>query len=212
MEPTRDNTTWSNAVCMLALLFMLPLLLVNLGERAWNDAARPAARERLFAAAEAGDVDDVRRILHRKGIDVNAADQWGCTPLFLAARAGRAEMVRLLIAHGADVEVDVASTHFPPLIRATMNEHADVVDALLAAGADPDVRDRAGCTALWYASTTDNGRIVSLLRAGGAEVAAEGWRAECAASVSRLRLSGPNTETPLPRPLHPRPRNHISYQ
>ena len=62
------------------------------------DTATPA----LVQAAEEGDLARVTQLLD-VGTDPNAHDAWRNTGLIYAARDGRVEMVKLLIARGADV-------------------------------------------------------------------------------------------------------------
>lgn len=56
------------------------------------------------------------------------------TPLYIAARRGRARMAKLLIHHGATLDPPQCS----PLIAAIRSNHAHVVDILLGSGADPN--------------------------------------------------------------------------
>ena len=52
-----------------------------------------------------GNVEAVKVALETNSLDVNALDQNGCTPLFMAcgARKNRIQIVRLLLKHGSDV-------------------------------------------------------------------------------------------------------------
>lgn len=76
------------------------------------------------------------------GGQANTADpeMWGTAPLHEAAAQGRADLVRLLLAHGANPnqETDTCET---PLSEALT---ADVVQALVEGGAELNVRDRQG--------------------------------------------------------------------
>jgi ankyrin repeat protein len=73
------------------------------------------------------------------GADVNPKD---CdpTPLYLAAEAGAVETVRLMLSHGAAVNVACERSGYPqqktPLQIALRNGHVDIVEVLQAAGAE----------------------------------------------------------------------------
>ncbi len=57
----------------------------------------------LLAAAASGDINTIRVAIQEKG-DLNQADELGRTALYLAAREGRLEVVRLLLEAGASVD------------------------------------------------------------------------------------------------------------
>ena len=61
----------------------------------------------IHDAANSGDIEAVKEFL-AAGVDVNAKDGNGWTPLIPAAANGRKEVVELLIASGADVNVKSA--------------------------------------------------------------------------------------------------------
>jgi ankyrin repeat protein len=62
----------------------------------------PEVDRALHKAAGAGKIEAVKQHL-AAGVDVNAKDDNGWTPLHAAAREGHKEIVELLIANGADV-------------------------------------------------------------------------------------------------------------
>jgi ankyrin len=114
----------------------------------------------------------------------------GMTPLLYAARDGRLEEARLLLAAGANIELAEAN-RIRPLLMAALNNHLEVARLLLAKGADPNADDFWGRSPLWAAvdyrnldmnnrdqdSPTDNGvdrgpilDFVKTLIAAGANV------------------------------------------
>jgi len=114
----------------------------------------------------------------------------GMTPLLYAARDGRVEEARLLVAAGADIEIAEAN-QIRPLLMAVLNNHLEVARLLLAKGANPNADDFWGRSPLWAAvdyrnldmnnrdqdSPTDNGvdrgpilDFVKVLLAAGANV------------------------------------------
>jgi uncharacterized protein len=76
-------------------------------------------------------------------------------PLLYAARDGRLEIVRTLIAAKADVN-QVDANGITPLIAAITNNHVDVARFLMDHGADIKASDWYGRTPLWAAVETRN--------------------------------------------------------
>lgn len=79
------------------------------------------------------------------GSDLNRRDQYGSTPLIIAATFGNAEAARALIDAGASLELtnNEGST---PLHIAAFLCRTDIVEALLDNGADKNARNNAGRT------------------------------------------------------------------
>jgi ankyrin repeat protein len=79
----------------------------------------------------------------------------GLSPLLYAARDGRLEIARMLVAAKADVN-QVDANGIPPLIMAITNNHVDVARFLIGSGADIAATDWYGRTPLWSAVETRN--------------------------------------------------------
>jgi len=79
----------------------------------------------------------------------------GLSPLLYAARDGRLETMRILVAGGADVNQTDANL-ITPLLMATTNNHVDVARFLIDHGADINRSDWYGRTPLWAAVETRN--------------------------------------------------------
>lgn len=75
----------------------------------------------------------------RAGLDVNARDSYGQTPLMLASLHGHTAVVSVLIAHGADLDV-TAKFGLSALMLAVVNGHEETARVLVRAGADPGIR------------------------------------------------------------------------
>ena len=108
----------------------------------------------LLDAIEANDVRRLLDLLERFGdVDVAMAHGWSC--LHSAAEKNRPEIIRELIARGANTErlgTPISST----ALQVAVNNHAfDAADALVHGGADIDGRSGRGRTALHFAISAD---------------------------------------------------------
>lgn len=93
----------------------------------------------LHLAARHSDAATVRALLAdaRCVAGVNVRDGTGWTPLHLAARAGRADVVRALVEKGAEVDAQDGRGG-TPLHRALCHGQGDAAAALIGSGANPD--------------------------------------------------------------------------
>lgn len=89
--------------------------------------------EALRAAASRGDVEAVRSLL-AAGADVNAANEYGATPLILASMRGRTDVARVLLEAGADADRADGFYGRSPLGWATEGGFEEVVSLLFSSG------------------------------------------------------------------------------
>lgn len=99
---------------------------------------------------------------------IDAAQQDGCTGLWLAAENGHLSVVKLLISYGASLNPVKDPGNVTPLYIAAQNGHSRVVQELIAAGASPNVAKTSGATPLYIAAQQDFTDIVLLLLEAGA--------------------------------------------
>ena len=118
----------------------------------------------FFQAARQGDRDKVRELLEM--IDVDSTNYTGWTALMMASVFSNTEVVRLLLANGAEVDSkdEDGRTALMYASREGRKGHKRVVELLLANGADMDSEDTDGYTALMYASRYGNKEIIKLLK------------------------------------------------
>jgi ankyrin repeat protein len=131
-----------------------------------------AADTRLSEAAMNGDTTAVRALLQQKA-DVNGAQGDGSTALHWATYRDDVEMLKLLLAAGADVKATTRMDAITPLFMACTNGNPAAIDALLNAGADPKSTKGNGTTALMTAAASGNPEAVKLLLDRGAEINAK---------------------------------------
>jgi uncharacterized protein len=123
----------------------------------------------------------------------------GATPLLRAAKAADIEAMKLLLAHGAHVDLPTA-TGLTPLMAAAGNgsvtldtrgrykteaQAVEAVQLLLAAGANINARDRTGQTALHGAAGWGWNDLVKTLASNKVDLQAQDAQGRTAADVAR---------------------------
>jgi len=126
----------------------------------------------IHKAAERGDLAGVQGFL-AKGVPVNARDGvLGSTSLHWAAWMGHDDVVRLLVASGADVNAK-NNLGLTPLHWAAQKGHRNAAELLVASGAVVDAKENGGSTPLHRAAWKGHEDVVRLLVASGADVNAK---------------------------------------
>jgi len=118
----------------------------------------------IHKAADEGNIEVMKQHL-AAGMDVNAKDEDGCTPLHYAYTK---EIAELIIENGADVNAkdDGGGT---PLNAAALSGHKEIVELLIAKGADVNVMRFDG-TPLHLAAAIGHKEIIEILITKGADV------------------------------------------
>jgi ankyrin repeat protein len=143
-------------------------------------AAGLATEDALCAVVRAGILPEVVRLVI-KGVEVNARDSLGMTPLLYAVTVDKPEIVGFLLEHGADANARQllrTGEKTDPLTRdgqtvlhaAVSHGNAQIVQLLLVAHAQTEVPDANGSTPLDHAVLDGQVEIVRLLLAQGANV------------------------------------------
>ena len=161
----------------------------------------------IHLAACRGDLSRVKTLIE-EGTDVNARDEFGCTPLHWAVLAESPDVADFLIAKGADINAK-DTRNLSPLMAARglsvvellvskgvdiqgqdtlqgwtklhmvcSEGDKDAAEFLIRNGADVNLRDKRGATPLWIAASRGHREIVELLIEKGADINASDGRRE----------------------------------
>jgi len=160
-----------------------------------TEGANPDGQTALMLAIKTGEVDIVNMLI-KAGANVNTIEKFHHqTPLMWAAASPRnaGEMVKLLLAKGADVKARALYTDWPSQITSepraqyrpvgglTALQYAardgcyDCVEALIGGGADVNAPTPEGVTALMLALDNDHNDVAKLLLDRGANLNLWDW-------------------------------------
>jgi ankyrin repeat protein len=132
----------------------------------------------FIKAAHDGDLGRIQYYI-KQNIDVNITDNNGDTALMLAAWKRDFNVVKELLANGA--EIDKANKYGnTALMLAAGKDNLDIVKELIANGDEIDKANNMGYTALLFAAIEGKSNVVKLLIAHGAEIDKadnDGWTA-----------------------------------
>ncbi len=121
--------------------------------------------------------EEIVKLLLEAGADPNGfrshdAFGDGFSPLFQSFKAGRVELVKLLLAHGARLD-DTNNAGDTALLQAARWPHVETLAFLVAQGQSVQTANRYGCTPLMYAATNGCEENIRFLLAHGADLQAK---------------------------------------
>lgn len=95
----------------------------------------------IFEAVKRGLLSEVDRILSSHSSSINDVDQFGQTPLHIAAFEGQVSISNLLISKGASISTQ-DKNGWTPLHSAASAGHLSICEKLLQLGAEPNAQVR----------------------------------------------------------------------
>jgi len=152
--------------------YLIPRAAVTLVTLFALACSSPAFCGTIHDAAQDGDFGKIVALLVDNPELVTSRDDYGATPLHLAAHEGHKEAAELLLACGAEVNA-TDNDGATPLHLAAYKGHKDVAELLLANGAGINARDSNGQTPLHLAAFRGHKDVTELLLANGADVNAK---------------------------------------
>ena len=125
----------------------------------------------LWTAANKGDDAAVRKLLRRRGVNLEAGQgtELG-TALCAAAQSGHSSIVELLLRAGANVNAHRSEGVTPLHLAAAASGRAAMARRLIAAGADVNARTDEGATPLLWAAEFGELEMVQTLIDAGADI------------------------------------------
>jgi ankyrin repeat protein len=185
---TLKNQFGTSALTEAAVIGSASAINVLLKAGADPNTKNPEGETPLMAVARSGKVE-AASVLLEAGADVNAKEDFGGqSALMWAAAQSQAGMVKLLAAHGADVNArgvirqwerkviteprpkDMNKGGFTPLLYAAREGCVECAKHLIAAGADPDLEDPERITPLNMALLNLHFEFAAYMIKAGADV------------------------------------------
>lgn len=148
--------------------------LATFGEKETLEKARnalfetgiPVTPDSFANCVREGNAEAVKLFLAAR-ISADEKDKNGVPMLCVAARAGQAALISLLLDAGAAVNGTSADRGNTALIDAALGKHTAIIERLLASGADVNAKSKDGQSALIIAvGLTDTATVELLLKAG----------------------------------------------
>jgi ankyrin repeat protein len=148
-----------------------------------------AAELALASAAYKGDIETVKRSL-RSGANVNAAQEYGTTVLWFAAKQGHFDIVTLLLANGANPNLGQVCGLMPLMVVKPNDDEFRIGSELIDHGANVKAVDHLGDSALHHAAIDGRRAFAVLLMAKGADINSMNNKGQTPFRLARMQGNG----------------------
>ena len=159
---------------------------------------------------------DARQVLLKSGADANQTDFYNQSALWVATKESRLDLVKLLVEHGAKLDIAQRWCECPVYLCAKYLNHrnrGEILRYLVSCGARADMSDYQGRNALFWALAHKDADAVRFIATSGFKMEAWPWLEP--RSIPKELSSDPNFMTWLegvkesPPPLQERCRTAI---
>ncbi|CUG44955.1 ankyrin repeat protein, putative [Bodo saltans] len=116
----------------------------------------------MMFAAMAGHCEVMAYFVSISEEQINAVDDLGKSALHFAMKSGSIEAVKLLVDHGASVNL-ADKEDVSPLMEAVSGGNQEIVKLIIDAGADVNARNRMGVSPLMFAAIQGSTDVIALL-------------------------------------------------
>ncbi len=184
------SSAWSQADCDTKCLFEQvesgELDLMNIDVENLTLIRNEQDQSLIFPAVFFGHGDFLESLLAR-GLDPNARDMYGASPLMYAASEGQSDVVRLLLESGADPNLTDEYFGWTALMYACFEGDLESTKLLLEAGALLELTsDPNGDTALMKSAFKGFDEVVDFLISAGADCNKRNALGFCAADMAEM--------------------------
>lgn len=164
MDPDTTDSAGNTALMIASRMGHKDMVAVLITRKA-HVARRSVHGDTAVNLAALNGHTEIVRMLVEAGAEVSPATGWG--PLHYAAFENRPEIVKYLIAKGANKDA-LAPNGYTALMLAARGGHVDAATVLLYEDADLGIKAPGGETALSIATEKKNEEMVKLLKRAGA--------------------------------------------
>lgn len=168
---------------------LVPVFPVDAPAKRFGVTPEDAHRIRLKNAVLASNVGQVQSLLSKSAAPIDSIDEQGQALIHYACTVGNPDLVRVLLAAGADANRIDALSGWSPLMMAVVGGHEEAVKVLLMSEANVNHQDVRGWSALHLAHFYGNDAIIQALSVSHPDLSLVNDDGETAEQVASQRAT-----------------------